>query len=245
MGPRPMLGLSRRTYPAKCSRCPHAARPTLPAALEGTMVHRCHRPRTGHPREAQPPTRQGLPSCLINRYPFGHQITPTGTSVSAYAPPWYWGRPKAGGNAPRKGSLVRSIETPGQPSDCTKRMIGPAGQVRRPVGQVRHPAGQMPRPEADCTAPSATARPRGRAAGMRAKRRPAARPNVAPRARLRCPEADCAAPQDKCESPQDKCDTPQDKCRTPSVSAGDGLAGWLNRRPEPGFCAAEIRPCCL
>lgn len=168
------------------------------------MVHRCHRLRTGHPREAQLPTRQGLPSCLINRYPFGHQITPTGTSVSAYAPPWYWGRPKAGGNAPRKGSLVRSIETPGQPSDCTKRMIGPAGQVRRPVGQVRHPAGQMPRPEADC-----------------------------------------AAPQDKCDSPQDKCDTPQDKCRAPSVSAGDGLAGWLNRRPEPGFCAAEIRPCSL
>ena len=74
-----MLGLSRRTYPAKCSRCPHAARPTLPAALEGTMVHRCRRPRTGHPREAQLPTRQGLPSCLINRYPFGHQTITTGT----------------------------------------------------------------------------------------------------------------------------------------------------------------------
>ena len=82
MGPRPMLGLTRRTYPMQCSHRPHAARLALPAALEGTMLHRCRRPRTGHPREAQSPTKQGLPSCLINRYPFGHQTITTGTFVT-------------------------------------------------------------------------------------------------------------------------------------------------------------------
>ena len=99
------------------------------------MVHRCHRSRTGHPREAQPPTRQGLHTCLINRYPFDHQITPTGTSVSAYAPPWYWGRPKAGGNAPRKGSLVRSIETgTGRvlPTTCGQNSQRPGVRTKQP-----------------------------------------------------------------------------------------------------------------
>lgn len=45
----------------------------------GTMLHRCRRTHTGHRREAQLPTRQGLPSCLINRYPFDHQTITTGT----------------------------------------------------------------------------------------------------------------------------------------------------------------------
>ena len=134
MGPRPMLGLSRRTYPAKCSRCPHAARPTLPAALEGTMLHRCHCARTGHSREAQPSTRQGLHTCLINRYSLGDQTTTTGISASAYAPR-YWGRPKAGGNAPRKGSLVRSIETgTGRvlPTTCGQNSQRPGVRTEQP-----------------------------------------------------------------------------------------------------------------
>ena len=84
--------------------------PRFPLPLRAPMVHRCHRTRTGHRREAPPSPKQCLPSCLINGYSFGHQTTTTGTSASAYAPR-YWGRPKAGGNAPRKGSLVRSIET--------------------------------------------------------------------------------------------------------------------------------------
>jgi hypothetical protein len=98
------------------------------------MVHRCRRPRTGHPREAQPPTKQGLPSCLINRYSFGYQTTTTGISASAYAPR-YWGRPKAGGNAPRKGSLVRSIETgTGRvlPTTCGQNSQRPGVRTEQP-----------------------------------------------------------------------------------------------------------------
>lgn len=96
MGQRPMLGLSRRTYPAKCSRCPHAVRPTLPAPIVPTTVHPCRRARTGHSREAQFPTKQGLPSCLINRYPSCHQNTITGTFASAHAQPGIGGGQRPG-----------------------------------------------------------------------------------------------------------------------------------------------------
>ena len=82
MGQRPMLGLTRRTYPMQCSHRPHAARLALPAALEGTMLHRCRRAHTGHRREALPSPNQCLPTCLISRYSFCCEITTIGTSVS-------------------------------------------------------------------------------------------------------------------------------------------------------------------
>ena len=99
------------------------------------------------------------------------------------------------------------IETGGQHGDNTKRLIGPAGPVTNPPRAMRHPAGQVPHPEAQAQACK-------RSAGRRLGR--------------------MCGPAEPMRRPEHGCETPQDKCRTPSVSAGAGMAGWLNRRPEPG-----------